>query len=107
MTPRRDASGSEPEARVVEVGGRLGYVVVAWDGRKQEQRVDTYSGFGGDIYQTLAEAEDILFVTRAEGELHRPHERYVVAEVVIVLTPEPSTDGDFQDGHSVAVGQQK
>ena len=41
---------------------RVGYVVVSWDTADEADRlaVDSFSGFGGDIYETRAEAEDIL-----------------------------------------------
>lgn len=59
----------------------LGYVVVEFNQASGQPRVDSYSGFGGDIYRDKVEAEQILEDTRFTASRSPRRETYVLAEV--------------------------
>lgn len=63
------------------------YVVVEWDRVSGLPSVSTYSGFGGDIYDSREEAEEFQLYTRAERaertSVGQP-QRYAVARLELV-----------------------
>ena len=61
----------------------LGYVVVEFNQASGLPKVDSYSGFGGDIYDR-PEADEILACTRAETAAGLRRETYALAELRLV-----------------------
>lgn len=60
-----------------------GFCIVCYTG-EDAAHVDTYSGGYGDIYPTREEAEDVLYLTRSSYAIHRPLNRYELAELRII-----------------------
>ena len=80
LLKRHDASERRVLYRRAGDAEVLGYVIVEF-APEGEPKIDTYSGYGGDVYVLREEGEEILALTRATYSLHRPTMRYDLAEV--------------------------